>query len=259
MNICKAFQLDDPNEAYNQMKLHFVEDYGDYAYGHYLHVWDDGWRHLCQCSCGGYVLVQHSEYISPDWNDDKESEYTDFFPISGPEEADELNRKYDGSALEMSFPGRYLCVTNGKVHWANSSKSDETREPEEKLDSADTEYKMSIKRPISEELFQSIADRIRNFRNDPADFLVLDLQDDPDMLFMQTVRCGDQWHVELAFDMDEFKWDHPLILGNELNLSDTYNLLQELLVEGKSTDDIPLIQTSFRHIDPWKKGERNEE
>ena len=45
--------------------------------------------------------------------------YSDFFPVSSPEEADELNRRYDGYAIERAFPRRYLMKTNHLFGWSH--------------------------------------------------------------------------------------------------------------------------------------------
>ena len=114
---CIAFELADPKEAYDHLNYELVEDYGDYAYGHYLHTWDDGHRFLARCrGCGGYILIQCSEYHS--FTDAPDGYYTDWFPVKAPEEADMLNQKFDGFAIEREFEGRYLMETNGKLSWS---------------------------------------------------------------------------------------------------------------------------------------------
>ncbi len=116
-NICRAFLMDDPAEAHSHIlqKLETVREYGDSACGHLLHVWDDGCRLLCRCrECGGYILLQKSEYHGMEDDD----YYTDFFPVSGPDEADELNQRFDGFEIERVFPHRYLLRTNWHVSWS---------------------------------------------------------------------------------------------------------------------------------------------
>ena len=52
---CIGFEMKNAVEAFTHMELELVEAYGDYAYGHCLHTWDDGERHLSRCKkCGGY-------------------------------------------------------------------------------------------------------------------------------------------------------------------------------------------------------------
>lgn len=112
---CEAFRIKDPNKAIKHIKYEVVENYGDTAYGHPLYVWDDGYRLLGRCkNCGGYVLVQSSQFTGFDGDD---GYYEDYYPVSGPEEADELNKKYSGFELEMNFPRRFLKWTNGIVAW----------------------------------------------------------------------------------------------------------------------------------------------
>jgi hypothetical protein len=114
---CEGLFYADPAEAYRHIKIEKVADYGRSLYGHALYTWDDGCRFLAKCGrCGGYILIQRSEYHS--FSDDPDSYYTDFFPVSSPEEADELNRKYSGFAIEREFKERYLTETNGSLGWS---------------------------------------------------------------------------------------------------------------------------------------------
>ena len=59
---CIGFEMPDAAEAWEHMKFEIVKDYGDYAYGHCLHTWDDGKRMLARCrTCGGYILIAYAE------------------------------------------------------------------------------------------------------------------------------------------------------------------------------------------------------
>ncbi len=49
----------------------------------------------------------------------KDGSHGDCFPVEGPEETDELNRRYNGDELEKAFPRRYLIRTNGQLGRAN--------------------------------------------------------------------------------------------------------------------------------------------
>ncbi len=116
MACCICFEMEDAAQALEHMQCERVQSYGDEAYGHFLYTWDDGERILVRCKrCGGYILIQKSEYHG--FSDD-DSYYTDYFPVDSPEEADELNRKYDGFAIETNFPKRYLMRTNGELSWS---------------------------------------------------------------------------------------------------------------------------------------------
>ena len=118
---CQAFTLKDAQAAWSHLDFEIVEDYGDRAYGHFLHTWDDGKRMLARCrTCGGFILIQKSEFHS--FSDDDDSYYTDYFPVEDEKEADYLNKMYDGFAIEKAFPKRYLCMTNGRLHWSKGRR-----------------------------------------------------------------------------------------------------------------------------------------
>ncbi len=116
MSACIVFDIQNPNEAYNHMDLAPIIQYGKSAYNHPLHVWDDGERYLCKCkNCGGYVLVQESEYHGIDDDD----YYIDYIKVENPEEADEINKKYSGSTLEIESGIKYLAKTGNSLVWRN--------------------------------------------------------------------------------------------------------------------------------------------
>ncbi len=119
MACCIFSEMEVAEEAWEHLREYEkIADFGDEAYGHCLYTWDDGKRVLVRCKkCGGYILIQKSEYHG--FSDD-DSYYTDYFPVDTPEEADELNRNYDGFSIEMEFPKRYLMRTNGELSWSKT-------------------------------------------------------------------------------------------------------------------------------------------
>ena len=66
--------------------------------------------------------------------------------------------------------------------------------------------------------------------------------------FVQTIRHDMLWYVELAFDMKDFGWKVPLIIGAELELEEAVDLFRQLLEYGVSADDISIVQERFRDI-----------
>lgn len=112
---CAAFAMESAKDAYEHIQGYRpVKHYGEGRIGHYYHTWDGGTgRHLCRCAkCGGYILVQRSGY-----HGEEDVYYGDYFPVSSPEEAEELNMKYDGWEIEDCFPGRYLIENGGPASW----------------------------------------------------------------------------------------------------------------------------------------------
>ena len=117
MKACIGFNMENAEDALAHMDLETVQNYGAFAYGHPLFTWDDGGRRLTRCkACGGYVLIQVSEFCSF-WNE-RDYLYTYYFPVDGPDAAEELNRLYDGITLEQKYPSRHLCETDQGVYWS---------------------------------------------------------------------------------------------------------------------------------------------
>ena len=118
-HACIAFQMQKIEDITAHWKLKAVEHYGDRdeTSGNWLYTWDDGERTLCQCTeCGGYVLIQASEFHS--FSDAPDSYYEDYFPVDGAEEARRLNRELDGWKIESEFGKPYLMRTNGRLCWS---------------------------------------------------------------------------------------------------------------------------------------------
>ncbi len=114
MGKCVICDIQNPNEAYEHMMLQPVKEYGKFAYGHPLFCWDSGERTLCKCEkCGGYVLIQESEYHGTEDDD----YYTDYIPVNDSQEAEEINRQFSGFDLEYNSEIKYLAKTGNHCEW----------------------------------------------------------------------------------------------------------------------------------------------
>ena len=110
---CIAFSMDDAEKAYQHMDSVRVKDYGGTCGKNILHTWDDGSRVLLRCkNCGGYILLQMSEFHGME----DDAYYADYFPVSGPKEAQMINEQYDGERIEKEFPRRWM-IADGHPHW----------------------------------------------------------------------------------------------------------------------------------------------
>ena len=105
---CHIFSMEDPKEAYEATgHADIVQRWPD------LYDFDDGCRNLCCCkTCGRYFLAQYSEYHG--FDDD--SFYADYYPVSGPDMAQEL-AAFSPLGLESTFSGKWLSKTNSKIYW----------------------------------------------------------------------------------------------------------------------------------------------
>ena len=72
-------------------------------------------------------MYQRSEYRS-ETDDSSDSFYSHFFPVETPEEADELNFRFDGFRIEAEFGRRFLCATNGRYRWAGTIEDGDAEE-----------------------------------------------------------------------------------------------------------------------------------
>ena len=119
---CKAFKM-EPKEALKHIRDNWevIEDYGYEKYGHLLFTCDDGKRLLGRCKeCDQLILLQKSEYH--DFSGGEDSLYSDYFAVDSKEEADKLNKEYDGYGLEYDCDKQWLCVTNGNAVWKNDDR-----------------------------------------------------------------------------------------------------------------------------------------
>ena len=111
---CAAFAMQDAQAAYDHLSgFKRVQSYGEGRQGHWYYTWDEGYRYLAVCAkCHGYVLVQRSEA-----HGEEDCYYGDYFPVTGPGQAEALNEQFDGWEIEERFNGKYLAETNGRVSW----------------------------------------------------------------------------------------------------------------------------------------------
>ncbi len=94
-----------------------------------------------------------------------------------------------------------------------------------------------------------IEDRIRHLAEDEDDYVIVDLiEDKDDLRFIQTIRHGELWYVELAYDMSDFGKEYPLILGAEMTVDEAADLFKRICRYGTSPDDIRMVQERFRDI-----------
>ena len=97
-----------------------------------------------------------------------------------------------------------------------------------------TEKEIAAKRPMSEDQFAAIEGSIRAFYTKRDDFLKVSFRHDEDLLFFQVFRTGQpgERHLSFGFDMDDFGWDEPLVLGGALPLEKTMEILRKVCVDG---------------------------
>ncbi len=119
---CIGFTMENAAEALSHMDKELVEDYGGFCNDHYLYIGDDGKRLLYKCKrCGGFILAQCYEVFG-EFDDEY---FVDYFPVSGQEEAADLNERYDGHQIKELFAGKYITLDNYMNAYWSSSPSNE--------------------------------------------------------------------------------------------------------------------------------------
>lgn len=111
---------------------------------------------------------------------------------------------------------------------------------------------MDVERPMSPEAYELAARTITELVQDDVDsFFVLnftDLQEDDEVLFMQTKRCDNGYRVEIAYDMSDFDQKPLILAADDVDLEATLMLFREVGLEGKPTGDIEFIENNFKDI-----------
>ena len=97
-----------------------------------------------------------------------------------------------------------------------------------------SEKELVVKRPMAEEEYAELANRIRAFNQNIDDFLKISFLHDDDLLFIQVLRTEQpgERHLSFGFDMSDFGWDKPLMLGNSLTTDKTLEIIRKVCVDG---------------------------
>ena len=124
---------------------------------------------------------------------------------------------------------------------------EEIEKEAELLARQDREHELICERPISEQLFAEIAQRIRGFEEKQDDFLKISFLHEKDTLFAQVLRSDEGRHLSFGIDMSAWSWDEPLVLGSSMPTEAAIEMLRKVCVEGKEPDDLTEIE-EFRKM-----------
>lgn len=131
-------------------------------------------------------------------------------------------------------------------------KTDDYEEPEPEEEPFEgTAFNITAMRPMSEASFAALAQAILGLMDRTGEHVCVEFRNvlDDGLIFMQAYTKGEKMHVELAFDMSDFDWEHPLILANdEMNREQAVEFFKKICAESILTDDMKIVQNSFRNI-----------
>ena len=77
--------------------------------------------------------------------------------------------------------------------------------------------------------------------------VVIEIQDSTEYQEIRLSYTGEAYYLEITYPMDDFKWEHPLILANDgLTAEEAEEVLRSILVE--ETDQIEIIIDHFHEV-----------
>ncbi len=213
-------------------------------------------RILYRCKkCGGLVLYDHDEtaYFVP--GEDWDNAYIEkrYYPV-----LEEDIRVEDG---KMKFD--WGAMTSRK-HISASYRELDTGEPPYHYVEAEKPAKKAVRKEYTREcpvtmVFKSLpapAQQVSDIRIfvelcqlDPKRGLKVEIPnyDDPREIWVE--YRGNGYYLELSYPMDDFGWSHPLVLaGDGLEYKDIESVLNGILLEEKSTEELPVVVESLKDV-----------
>ena len=77
--------------------------------------------------------------------------------------------------------------------------------------------------------------------------VVIEIQDSTEYQEIRLSYTGEAYYLEITYPMDDFKWEHPLILANDsLTAEEAEEVLRSILVD--ETDQIEIIIEHFHEV-----------
>ena len=129
MKPCCIFSHIDASTAISHFGYELIKDLGktvcnsDGTIKPFIYVWDEGGRKIIRCkNCGAIFLYQWSEFHNN--YGDQDSYYDNFFLVKNLAEAELLNKKYSGFALETNYKGLTLWNSNDVWYWNKENEKE---------------------------------------------------------------------------------------------------------------------------------------
>ena len=223
-------------------------------------------RILFKCKkCGGLVLYDHEEmaYFIPgeDWDNAYIEER--FYPV-----LEEDIRVTDG---ETEFDWAALTA---RKHIAASYREDDVGEKPYRYVAAKGTDKNAHRKDYTKECpvtmtvcpLRKLVQQATNISNfvelqalDPSRDMKIELPGYDELQQIIVSYRDNSYYLELSVPMDDFDWTHPLVLAaGGLTFQEVESVLDGVLLEGKSTDEIPVIMEKMRNITSTVYGEDDE-
>ena len=149
----------------------------------------------------------------------------------------------------------------GVTHWVNDDSRDDGEqdcdEPEVVPDPESFSISVQCSRHITDSQLEGIGILIEGLREKAYEHVILELTEsvtDSDgeedtIEFIQVCRADKGlYHLEIAYNMDEFDWKCPLILADEVEYETAMDIIMQICKDGISSGDIDYIYNHFKAI-----------
>ena len=101
--------------------------------------------------------------------------------------------------------------------------------------------------PIDESEFPKYGQLLDYVRKKQDLTVVIEIEDSDEFQEIRLSRAGDAYRLAITYPMDDFGWEHPLILANDaLTAGEAEEVLRSILVDG--TDQTEIITNSFHEV-----------
>ena len=157
----------------------------------------------------------------------------------------------DGFWIDLGGKGIFIpkTIIKAGIGAGYQIAVDEIENEAEIMASDRGDKELVIKRPMPEERFRMIEDRVTALERNTDDFLKLTFLRDDYVRFLQVLRTDrpGERHLSFGFDMRDFGWDEPLVLGKALPTEKTIDILRRVCVKGEDPNNMKELE-EFRKM-----------
>ena len=103
--------------------------------------------------------------------------------------------------------------------------------------------------PASDRQVESLLTIAQILKTDTSYILVIGLPNHDDPQELSVTYYDNGYYMELSFPMDDFGWSHRLVLArSEMSYEEVESVITGVLLNGLSTEEIPVVMEGFRDI-----------
>ena len=218
-------------------------------------------RILYRCKkCGGLVLYDYEEtaHFLPgeDWDNAYVEEY--YYPVLEEDikkKENETSFNWNAMISRKHIAASYRELDEGdKPYYYVKAKPEKTERTEYTKECPATVVFESL--PADKNTFDDICIFIQIPEYPTPRTLKLKLPNHDDPQEINVTYSNGGYRMELIFPMDDFGWEHPLVLAADgIDFEGVKRILTEILMNQKDTEDIDLVSYSFRDVTTEVYGE----